>query len=66
MPRSLNMQTKTCPRCGSQFLCQPENPTQCQCAGILLSDIVRNHIAKHYPNHCLCAKCLRELVNALV
>ena len=57
------MQTKTCPRCGSQFLCQPENPTKCQCAGIVLSDTTRTYIAKHYLNQCLCAQCLKEMAN---
>ena len=55
------MQTKICPRCGTQFLCQPEHPTQCQCAGIKLSDTARSYIATHFPSRCLCAKCLRDL-----
>ena len=55
------MPNRICPRCGSQFLCQPDNPTQCQCAGIILSDTARNYIAEHYPSKCLCAKCLKEL-----
>lgn len=55
------MENKICPRCGSPFLCQPENPTQCQCAGIVLSDATRAYIAEHYPTQCLCAKCLKEL-----
>ena len=55
------MKYKTCPHCGLQFLCQPENPAQCQCAGIYLSNTARAFIAENYPNRCLCAKCLREL-----
>ena len=55
------MQTKTCPRCGSSFLCQPEHPEQCQCAGVVLSDSARRYMVEHYPNRCLCAQCLREL-----
>lgn len=55
------MEYKTCPRCGAQFLCQPEKPTQCQCAGIVLSDIARAYLAEQYPSRCLCAKCLREI-----
>ena len=55
------MKYKTCPQCGLQFLCQPENPAQCQCAGIYLSNTARAFIAENYPNRCLCAKCLREL-----
>ena len=52
---------KTCPRCGSQFLCQPEHPAQCQCAGIELSASARSYIAEHYPSRCLCAQCLKQL-----
>lgn len=55
------MDYKICPRCGSQFLCQPENPTQCQCAGIELGDIARAYLAERYPKQCLCAKCLKEI-----
>ena len=58
------MRTKTCPRCGAQFICQPEHPTQCQCAGVQLSDAARASIAERYPSRCLCAKCLRELSEA--
>ena len=58
------MPIKTCPRCGSSFLCQPENPTQCQCAGVILSDAARASVAEHYPSRCLCAKCLKELSEA--
>ena len=56
------MEYKTCPRCGAQFICQPEHPTQCQCAGVQLSDAARAIIAERYPSRCLCAKCLREFV----
>ena len=55
------MEYKTCPRCGSQFLCQPEHPAQCQCAGIELSASARSYIAEHYPSRCLCAQCLKQL-----
>lgn len=53
--------TKSCPHCGSQFLCQPEHPTQCQCSGIVLSAAARIYIAEHYPSQCLCAQCLKEI-----
>jgi hypothetical protein len=59
--REERMEYKICPHCGTQFLCQPDNPTQCQCAGIVLSDANRSYIAEHYPSRCLCAKCLKQL-----
>ncbi|MBO5817105.1 MAG: cysteine-rich CWC family protein [Paludibacteraceae bacterium] len=57
------MTHKTCPRCGSAFICQPENPSQCQCAGIILNDTSRSYLAEHYPSRCLCANCLKEIAN---
>ena len=55
------MEHKSCPRCGAAFICQHENPTKCQCAGVELSPSTRAHLAAQYPNQCLCRKCLIEL-----
>ena len=57
---SRTMEHKSCPRCGAAFICQHENPAKCQCAGVELSPAARAHLAEHYPNQCLCRKCLLE------
>ena len=57
------MTNKCCPRCGATFICQPEHPTQCQCARIQLSTAIRMQLHAQYANNCLCAKCLRELAD---
>jgi hypothetical protein len=51
------MPNKCCPRCGATFICQPEHPTQCQCARIQLSTAIRMQLHAQYANNCLCAKC---------
>ena len=55
------MEHKSCPRCGAVFICQHENPAQCQCADVELSPATRAHLIAQYPNQCLCRKCLIEL-----
>ena len=55
------MVNKSCPRCGAAFICQHENPAQCQCADVHLSPSARASIAEQYSNQCLCRKCLLEL-----
>ena len=51
---------KVCPRCGKTFECKPGDITNCQCAGLKISEEVAAFIAKKYGD-CLCISCLREL-----
>ncbi|HEX2629873.1 MAG TPA: cysteine-rich CWC family protein [Chitinophagaceae bacterium] len=57
-----NHEIKTCPRCGKSFECKPGNITQCQCAGVVLTDAERSFVAERF-NDCLCIDCLRQLKN---
>ena len=38
--------TKACPRCGAPFICRPDNPSICQCAGIVLNENARAYLGK--------------------
>lgn len=49
---------KTCPRCGTSFLCTHD--ALCQCVGITLNEKARAYLRTHYTN-CLCSKCLLEV-----
>lgn len=53
-------EVKKCPRCGDPFECKPGNITQCQCAGIVLSQELRAYMEQRYSD-CLCRKCLEQL-----
>ncbi len=55
---------KKCPRCNTEFECQPDNITQCQCYGFKISNELKAYIEQRY-NDCLCMNCLEYLSNEL-
>lgn len=50
-----------CPRCGGGFECGV-NAGHCDCFGIRLTDALRAELAAHYPDRCLCMRCLRDVM----
>lgn len=54
--------TKACPRCGAPFVCRPDNPSICQCAGVVLNENARAYLRTHYKD-CLCRRCLEEIAD---
>jgi len=54
---------KTCPRCGTLFVCRAGAVTSCQCQGVELSQVQQSLIAAQY-NGCLCRDCLVTLREA--
>lgn len=57
------MSQKQCARCWNAFECNAQNITQCQCAGIVLSDEQRMIIASLYKD-CLCKRCLLMIASS--
>jgi hypothetical protein len=53
----------SCPRCGGGFECGASTG-RCDCFDIHLTDTLRADLAARYPGHCLCLRCLRELMQA--
>ena len=53
---------KSCPRCGSEFVCTHD--INCQCVGITLTDSARAYLRTH-SSDCLCRNCLIEISNNL-
>ena len=51
---------KSCPRCKSQFVCNPGNITHCQCYGFKLSEELKAYLEEKYDD-CLCRDCLEYL-----
>lgn len=54
---------QTCPRCGSPFDCRLDDADHCACADIDLTAELTRRINAEWGD-CLCANCLRELVQA--
>ena len=50
-----------CPRCGGGFECGA-NAGHCDCFGIRLTDALREQLSRAYPDHCLCMRCLRDVM----
>lgn len=63
VPTAAPMLDTSCPRCGGGFECGV-NAGHCDCFGIQLTPGLRERLARDYPEHCLCLRCLRELVEA--
>ncbi len=51
---------KTCPRCGTSFVCTHD--IHCQCVGIHLTENARAYLCTHYED-CLCKDCLEEIAS---
>ena len=51
---------KACPRCGNGFECRLGSIHRCQCVDVVLSDRLREWIAREYDD-CLCRGCLQAL-----
>ncbi|MDR9433659.1 MAG: cysteine-rich CWC family protein [Spiribacter sp.] len=54
---------KHCLRCGNGFECRQGSIHRCQCVDVVLSDEVREAIAREYDD-CLCRACLLALAAA--
>lgn len=53
-------QTEACPRCGSGFICKPNNIGSCACGEISISKDEQKFISARFLD-CLCNTCLKEL-----
>ena len=53
-------ETKTCPRCNSEFECKSGSVLLCQCQTILLTAEQLDYINDQYED-CLCVSCLSAL-----
>ncbi|MGK2864482.1 MAG: cysteine-rich CWC family protein [Chitinophagaceae bacterium] len=53
-------ESKTCPLCKKNFVCNTENITECLCYEIELTTEVKAFIKQNYFD-CLCIDCLQEL-----
>lgn len=52
--------SKSCPRCGSTFVCKVEDIRHCQCASVKLTEKVAEFIQLTYMG-CLCINCLYSI-----
>lgn len=52
---------KNCPRCGKKFECKPDDIFSCECTDIYIPPNLAFQIDSMY-NDCICAKCLREMI----
>lgn len=57
----LSSPTKKCPRCNSDFTCNPANIAACQCNGISFSEAEKAFITQQAFMDCLCIACLKDL-----
>lgn len=64
MPVRNSARQLSCPRCGTPFLCTPEDIVHCQCNTVILSDETRQFLKKTTYD-CLCKTCLSHF-NSLI
>lgn len=55
-----NNNSKSCARCGTSFICLPQDITNCQCNKVVLRQATRDYLASTNYD-CLCAACLEDL-----
>ena len=55
----MDVEPKSCPRCGKTFECNNYNILKCQCIQVPLNARARQTIAEKYDD-CLCLNCLNE------
>ena len=59
------MKNKTCPRCGSAFICRDDDILKCDCTQVVLSPEASKFIGDNYGD-CLCLSCLKEINNSFL